>query len=424
MRVAITGTGVVSALGCSVEELTQGLLDGRIMVRPSPWGGELDDRHMWWAAVEGFDPAEWMDRRVEDGTDLFAQFALAAAQQAIARAGLLDAGALPELRTAVVHGTSIGGVRAVMKAQHLLERHGPDAIPRKTMIQIWPNMAAAQLCMRYALHGPSLTITTACASSIDAIGTAARMIEAGLADVAIAGGTEGGISLAGGKVDGEFVPALAHAGGAYGMEAAGVPRQDAVMLPFDAHRSGIVTGEGSSMVVLESAAHAAARGATPLGWVRGYGSLADAHHPSSPEPTGRWEARAMRLALDEAGVRPHGVHALVAHATGTPKGDEAEINAINEVYVDGAGRDDLVVSSLKGHLGHPGASAGGMGVIAALDAMATGRFPHTAATTVVDPAVRFDVAIGVPRDLDVEVAQINAFGFGGQDASLVVSRTA
>jgi 3-oxoacyl-[acyl-carrier-protein] synthase II len=281
-------------------------------------------------------------------------------------------------------------------------------------------MAAAQLCMRYGLHGPSLTVTTACASSIDAIGTAARLIASGQADVAIAGGTEGGISLAGGGVDGDFVPALFYAGGHYGMEAPATEAHTA-MLPFDAHRTGIVTGEGSSMVVLESEAHAAARGATPLAWVRGYGSLADGYHPSSPEPSGRWEARAMELAQAEASIGPAAVDAVIAHATGTPKGDEAEIRALNDVFADRV--ETLPVSSIKGHIGHSGASAGGMGVIAGVMAMHHGRFPHTAGSSVPDPEIRFDALMGEARAVDVDVLQVNAFGFGGQDASLVVTRS-
>jgi 3-oxoacyl-[acyl-carrier-protein] synthase II len=196
-EIAITGTGIVSALGTDSGRFHQRLLAGERAIKASPWAGTVEGRDAWQAVIE--------DSRIEDGTDLFAQFNLAAAQQAVDEA---DIGALDPLRTAVVNGTSIGGVRAVMKAQHALDTIGPEAVPRKTEIQIWPNMAASQVAMRYGLHGPSLTITTACASSLDAIGTAARLIERGDADVAIAGGTEGGISLAGGGRDGDFVPVL------------------------------------------------------------------------------------------------------------------------------------------------------------------------------------------------------------------------
>ncbi|MBT5897472.1 MAG: beta-ketoacyl-[acyl-carrier-protein] synthase family protein, partial [Rhodospirillaceae bacterium] len=240
VEIAITGTGIVSALGTDSTDFHRRLLAGETSIKASPWAAEVEGRDAWQAVIEGFDPADWMDRRIEEGTDLFAQFTLAAAEQAVRQA---DLGELDPLRTAVVNGTSIGGVRAVMKAQHALDKDGPGAVPRKTQIQIWPNMAAAQVAMRYGLHGPSLTVTTACASSLDAIGTAARIIERGDADVAIAGGTEGGISLAGGGRDGDFVPVLFHTANVYGMEAPATDPNRA-MLPFDVKRSGIVVGEG------------------------------------------------------------------------------------------------------------------------------------------------------------------------------------
>ena len=186
VEIAITGTGIVSALGTDCAEFHSRMQAGETAIKASPWATEVDGRDAWQAVIEDFDPADWMDSRIEDGTDLFAQFTLAAAQQAVDEAGM---GELDPLRTAVVHGTSIGCVRAVMKAQHALDKNGPGAVPRKTQIQIWPNMAAAQGAMRFGLHGPSLTVTTACASSLDAIGTAARIIERGDADVAITGGT-------------------------------------------------------------------------------------------------------------------------------------------------------------------------------------------------------------------------------------------
>jgi 3-oxoacyl-[acyl-carrier-protein] synthase II len=304
-----------------------------------------------------------------------------------------------------------------MKAQYALDTDGPDAVPRKTQIQIWPNMAAAQIAMRYGLHGPSLTVTTACASSLDAIGTAARIIERGEADVAITGGTEGGISLAGGGRDGDFVPVLFYTGNVYGMEAPS-PNPNQAMLPFDVKRSGIVVGEGAGMVVLERAEHARARGANILGYLRGYGSLADGFHPSSPEPTGIWEARAMELALGDADMAPGDVDALIAHATGTPKGDTAEINAINKVH---AGRG-LPVASIKGHIGHSGASSGAMAMISGLYGMAEDRFTYIANTDEPDPEADFEIVHGGPKQMKYNALQVNSFGFGGQNASVVLTK--
>ncbi len=414
VEIAITGTGIVSAFGADVSGFHRCMLGPETAIKASPWAGEVPGRGAWQAIAEDFNPSDWMDQRVEEGTDLFAQFGLAAAEQAVRQA---DLGELDPLRTAVVNGTSIGGVRAVMKAQYALDTGGAEAVPRKAQIQIWPNMAAAQIAMRYDLHGPSLTLTTACASSLDAIGTAARLIERGEADVAITGGTEGGISLAGGGRDGDFVPVLFYTGNVYGMEAPSSDPNQA-MLPFDVKRSGIVVGEGAAMLVLERADHARARGANILGYLRGYGSLADGFHPSSPEPTGIWEARAMEVALADADMAADEVEALVAHATGTPKGDTAEINAINKIH---PGRG-LPVSSIKGHIGHPGSASGAMAVITGLMGMQAGRFGHIANTDEPDPEADFEIVHGQPKDLKYGSLQVNAFGFGGQNASVVLTR--
>jgi 3-oxoacyl-[acyl-carrier-protein] synthase II len=414
LDVAITGVGIVSAIGLSAEEFHRQMMADASGIRRAPWAAEGEPA--WWANACAFVPREWMDERIEAGTDLFAQFALAATQQAVRQARVGD---LDPLRTGIVHGTSIGGARALMKAQHLLDRDGPQAVPRKTEIQMYPNMAASQIAMRYGLHGPSLTVTTACAASLDALGNAARLLHAGQADVLIAGGTDGGISLAGGGADGDFVPATFHTSRLYGMTArSDDPRR--AMLPFDVKRQGIVVGEGSAMFVLERGEQARGRGARVLGYLRGYGALADAYHPSAPEPSGRWEARAMELALADASIAAVEVDALLAHATGTPKGDTAEIRAINRVHGDRP--KPLPVASIKGHIGHSGAASGAMALVTGLLGMAEGRFTHTSNTDEPDPEARFDVVIERPRTIDLRTLQVNAFGFGGQNASIVVTR--
>jgi 3-oxoacyl-[acyl-carrier-protein] synthase II len=415
--VVITGRGAVSPLGTGVPSMIAGLLSNEVAVQPAPWASGKDGAFAWWTAVRQFQPLDWMDERVEAGTDLFAQFALSAAQQAVSEAGLAE---FSPRRTAVVHGTSMGGMRALLKGQHQLELSGPDAIDRKTVIKIWPNMAAAQIAMRYGLHGPQITVCTACASAIDAIGMAARLIAEGRADVAIAGGTEGGFPLASGEPDGEFVPVNFYCQARFGMESAAPDRLRAI-LPFDQARAGIVTGEGSAMVVLEQADHARARGAVALAEVVGYASLADGYHPSSPDPTGEWEASAMADAIVDGGISPGQIGALIAHGTGTPKGDTAEIRAVNTVH--GGRARPLPVTSLKGHLGHTGASAGAMGVITGITVLTEGRFPNTAGTRDVDPEADFHVVTGQPVLVDAPFVQVNAFGFGGQDSSLVLRRS-
>lgn len=414
-NVVITGMGVVSSLGFNVDLFTARLRSGEVAIEAAPWASEAGT--VWWSGVRDFEPAKWMPFVVETGTDLYAQFTLAATQQCVDQSGI----DLDPARTAIVHGTTLGGVRALLRAQHELDRRGTAAIDRKTVIKISPNMAAAQLAMRWNLHGPQLTITTTCASALDAIGTAARLIADGRAAAALAGGTEGGWAGADGRAEGDFSPAVFHSELAYGMTTPGVDRSVA-SIPFDRRRTGIVTGEGSAMFVLERAESALARGATILAEVVGYASLADAFHPSSPEPTGRWEAEVMRQALADAHLRASEVDALVAHATSTPRGDAAEIGAINEVHARDR-RAPLPVMSLKGHIGHSGAAAGAMGLITAVHTLNDGVLPHTAGTRDVDPDAEFSVVTGRPVDVDARTIQLNAFGFGGQNASLIVRRT-
>ena len=410
----ITGRGVLSPLGIGVARTVFGLLVNEVAIRPAPWRDGSGKLGRWWLTVPGFQPGDWVDGKVLRGTDLFAQLAIAAAQQAVDESGLTS---LPVRRTAVVHGTSMGGMSTLLRAQHALDSAGPEAIDRKSVIKFWPNIAAAQIAMRWNLHGPQVTLCSACAASIDSIGTAARMIADGRADVAIAGGTEGGFEL---PADGSgFVPANFPCFAALGLESTESDQLRAV-LPFDRNRSGIAIADGSAMFVLKSAAHARNRGATVFAEIAGYASLADGHHPSAPEPSGSWEAETMCDALGDAGLEPPDVDAIVAHAAGTQKGDAAEIRAINYAYRHR--RNTVLVTSLKGHLGHTGAASGAISVLGGLCALTDGVLPNVVGTRDVDPEVGFDVVLDKPRAVDASVVQVNAFGLGGQNASLVIKR--
>lgn len=409
--VLITGMGVVSPLGHDVTAFVDRLAAGEIGMRQAGSAMSVtgDDDGPWYGWIDDWTPHDWMSERVVDGTDRFSQFAIAAAEMAFRDAGLTD---LPSLRTAVIVGTSLGSKRGLMRAQRDLETHGPEAVPKKLMIQIWPNMAGAQIAMRYGLHGPLYTITTACASSIDAISLASDLIRNGAVDLAIVGGTdENGASE-------DFLTATAVSTSAYGMTR---PVDEAWMAsrPFDRDRTGMAGGEGAGMFVLEAADHARQRGARSYGAVRGTANCADAYHPSSPDPTGQWEALVMRTAVDKADLGAHEqVNAIYAHGTGTPLGDTAEIRAIHDVYGDRL--SELAVTSVKGSLGHTGAAAAAMSLVAGLEAARRGLVLATGSTRNVDDEAKFEVVIGAPLSMEVTALQINGFGFGGQNASLVV----
>jgi 3-oxoacyl-[acyl-carrier-protein] synthase II len=405
--IAITGLGVISSIGHSIDEFCQNLSTAHVAAGPTPWDNEPILQNVWMSKVENFKPEDWMDDRVVDGTDRFAQYAIAAAVQAVDACGMDE---LDAERTAVVIGTSCGGTETIADSQRSLDLEGPTGVDRKLQIKAWTNMAAGQIALRWKLHGPLLTVTTACASSIDAIGTAARMIERGDCDVAIAGGCEA-----------SRTQVTMIAAGIYGMLS---PQPDPYKAcrPFNTERFGIMGGEGAGVIILERADLAKARGAKIHGYLRGYASLSDGFHPSSSNPDGSWEARTMEKAIDDAGL-PGGtddVDALIAHGTGTPLGDIAEIKAINQVF-KGRGKS-LKVSSIKGHVGHTAGAAGVMGLMAALHSMEEGAMVPTAGTTDVDPAAEFDVVIQKPSEGELKTMQVNGFGFGGQNASLVVSR--
>jgi 3-oxoacyl-[acyl-carrier-protein] synthase II len=399
--VAITGAGLLTPLGGDVASSWDGFRAGRLGITRAP---ASTGWHGWWAGVPDAFLAGRLDAAIVKRTDRFAQYALIAADEALRDAGL---GRLDAERTAIVLGSSMGGVPLLTDARATLDAQGPTRVSPRLLAEVIPNMAAAALALRYALHGPQLTITNACASGLDAIGLAARMIARGEVDVALAGGTETLLTPV-------VAWSLERAGALSSAEDIGRASQ-----PFDVARTGFVMGDGCGVVVLESVAHARKRDARVHGTVRGYGSLADGYHVTSPEPSGRWEARAMGRALDDAGLGIETIDAVLAHGTATIRGDAAEIRAIDTVYL--GRRAPVPVTSLKGHVGHAMAASGPTSLIVALRGFAEQVLISTLGTTEVEPSARFDLVVGSPRSLALRTVQINAFGFGGQNASLVVT---
>jgi 3-oxoacyl-[acyl-carrier-protein] synthase II len=406
MDIAITGRGVVSSIGQSAAAFHSSLAANRTKISPPPFAPRPEFDGVWVSNIEDFYASDWMPEQVAAGTDRFQQYALAAAVQAVRDAGFDDAP--PDtLRTATVIGSALGGVETIAGSQAGLSERGPEGIARKFHIQAWSNMAAAQIALRWQLHGPLLTIATACASSLDAIGIAARMIASGQADYAIAGGA-----------DASMTELRVLSGGRYGMFK-GERDPAKACRPFDRHRTGVVLGEGAGVIFLERLDFARARNAEIHGIVRGYASLSDGHHVSSPGPHGTWQATTIEMALAEAQVTPQRIDAVMAHGTGTPAGDLSEIRAINLAF--GQAAPSLRVTSLKGHIGHSAGGAAALSLIAGLECMKAGALVPTAGTTVVDPEARFRVPTGRPAPGAINAMLVNAFGFGGQNAAVVVA---
>lgn len=408
-NVAITGRGVISSIGLDLPTFNANLLAGKVMAGP-PRGAKGGD-NIWMSLIPDFDPLRWMEDRVVRNSARFAHYAIAAAAQAVEDAGL---DSFDPIRTAVIVGSALGGVDWDAENQAILDSQGADAVSNKFMANCLLNMPAAHIALRFGLHGPQLSIATACASSHDAMGLAARMIESGQIDVAIAGGTDSPISP------------LVYFGARNNKMYTPQPDPLKTCRPFNRQRFGVMLGEGAGMFVLERADRARERGAVIHGRLRGYATLADGYHPSSPEPEGKWEQLVMEMAVQEARL-PGGVDdvdAVVAHGTGTPVGDIAELSALNRIYGDRA--QPMRVTSPKGNFGHPHGPAGALGLLAGMLGMQQGALLPTAGThdrrELMDEVGRLHAVINEPAPGKIDVLQVNAFGFGGQNSSLVVSR--
>jgi len=402
-NVAVTGVGAISPFGSGVAAFWNGILGSKpgfvsIADRRATSGNRL------WAAVpDDFAKGTTVPAAMLRNADRFTQMALIATAEALADAKLESP---PALETAVVLGSTMGGLPLLAETAVSFETESKRVSP-KLMALVIPNMASARIALFCGLHGPQLTISTACASSLDALGIAAGMIERGEVRVAVAGGVE------------TFLTPLVYESLVKSGALSRTTDPARASRPFDVDRDGFVMGEGAAIVVLEHAEHARKRGAQLLAYIRGYASIADAYHLTSPEPRGAYEALAMRRALEAARLQ-QAPGVVYAHGTSTIVGDATEVLAIDNVF---AGNGGILVTSLKGHMGHAMAASGALSVIAGVLGFERGTIPHTLGTQRVEPEARFDLVIGAPRRREFSCFVANAFGFGGQNASLVVTRS-
>ncbi|MFJ6251360.1 MULTISPECIES: beta-ketoacyl-[acyl-carrier-protein] synthase family protein [unclassified Streptomyces] len=402
-EVVVTGLGAITPLGGDVESTWNALLAGESGIR----GGVLPGHEKTGlpdvvAGTMATDPADSLSPVRARRLDRSQQAALVAAAEAWADAG---APRVDQDRLASAIGTGIGGVQTLLREDDVLETAGARRVSPRTVPMLMPNAAAALVSIEYGARAGVYTPVSACSSGAEAIALGARLIRAGEADVVIAGGTEAAITpitVAG------FVQAQALS--RYTAEPASASR------PFAADRSGFVLGEGAAVVVLESAGHAAARGARVRAVLAGAGIAADAHHITAPAADGSGQIAAMRKALAQAGLAPGQIAHVNAHATGTPVGDIAEARAIGKVF----GR--ATVTAPKAALGHLFGAAGAIEALVAVLSVEHGVVPPTRnlAATGVDPDIGLDV-VTERRDAPQEAVLSNSFGFGGQNVSLVVT---
>jgi 3-oxoacyl-[acyl-carrier-protein] synthase II len=410
-RVVVTGMGALSALGNDVASTWEGLVAGRSGVRtierfdPSRLASRIAGE------VRDFDPSDILDRKEIRRTDRYIQFALVVARQALDQAGLPGRmeGELAE-RTGVIVGSGMGGVGTLFDNVLVMAERGPDRISPFFIPMGIANVGAGQVAIAFGPLGPNFAIVSACATGAHAIGEAWETIRRGDADVMLAGGVEAALHEA-------------VVGGFASMKALSTRNDDpeAASRPFDTDRDGFVMGEGGGMLVLETLAHAEARGAEPLAELVGYGATADASHITLPAPGGIGAVRATRRALAKAGIDASEVDHLNAHATSTPEGDRAELLAIRTIFGDHAPR--VAVTANKSMLGHTLGAAGALESIAVIQTLRTGVIPPTRNLANPDPAAAgLDLTPNHAAHREVRVAVNNSFGFGGQNAALVFRR--
>ncbi|NII11126.1 beta-ketoacyl-[acyl-carrier-protein] synthase family protein [Oleiagrimonas sp. C23AA] len=402
-RVVITGRGAVSALGTGQRALWQAMVEGRSGIRPLHMEQPAQPLRMKVAAQAlHFDASVYFVSRILTMLDRVSQMALVAAREAVAESGV-DFSGDTALRTCTVIGTGVGGE---MSRDEQTRRVYQDQAPRVhplSIVRLMPNAPASQISMEMGLMGPAFGVTSACASSNHAIAQAVAMLRSGLADVAIAGGTESCFSL----------PAIR------AWEAMRVVADDTCR-PFCRQRTGMVLGEGAGIFVLETLQHAQARGATILAEIAGVGMSADAGDIVSP--TGDGAARAMQAALDDAGLRADEVGYINAHGTATPANDPVESQAIRQVFQHHA--DRLAVSSTKGVHGHALGAAGALELVAAIGALREEVIPPTCNFIDADPACDLDYVPNTARQQRVDAVLSNSFAFGGLNAVLALRRFA
>jgi len=407
-RVVITGLGCLSPVGNNVKETWDALLAGKSGAGMITLFDASRHKTRFAAEVKGFDASALFGPREARKMDRFTQFAIAATSEALEQAGLKIDEANRD-RVGVLIGTGIGGIGTLLDQADVMRERGPDRISPFLIPMMISDSAAGMLAIRLGARGPNMSIATACASGNNAIGEAAEIIRRGAADVMIAGGSEAAI-----------VP-LAMAGMNV-MTALSTRNEDpqSASRPFDRDRDGFLMGEGAGILILESIEHAQARGANILAELSGYGTTDDAHHISAPAENGAGAAISMKLALDDAALDIMDIGYINAHGTSTPLNDKSETAAIKTVFGEQAYQ--IPVSSTKSMTGHLLGASGAVEAAFVVMAIRDGMLPPTINYHTPDPECDLDYVPNEPRKASPKNVMSNSFGFGGHNATLVISR--
>ncbi len=405
-RVVVTGMGAITPIGLNVEEFWQSVKEGRIGFAPITKFDTSDYKCHIAAEVKGFEGKNYMDFKAAKRMELFSQYAVAAAKEALTDSGIALEQEDP-YRVGCAIGSGIGSLQAMEREHKKLLEKGPNRINPLMVPLMICNMAAGNVSIQFGLKGKSINSVTACATGTNTIGEAFRAIQYGDADVMVAGGTEGSVTPVG------------IAGFTALTALSTVDDPEKCSLPFDKNRSGFVMGEGAAVVILEELDHAVARGAKIYAEALGYGCSSDAYHITSPEESGAGAARAMRNALDDADVKPEEVLYINAHGTGTHHNDLFETRAIKLAFGDHA--SNLKINSTKSMVGHLLGAAGAVEFVACVKELQEGYLHRTVGYTTPDEEMDLDYCME-PVTGDFEYALSNSLGFGGHNASLLLAK--
>lgn len=403
-RVVITGMGAITPIGNSVKEFFENVQAGKCGIDfITAFDTEAYSVKLA-AQVKNFDPKNYMDAKVARRMDRFSQLAVAAAKEAVVDSGL-DLENMNRERFGVIVGSGIGAIDDIEKETNTLRDKGPKRVNPLFIPMTITNMAAGNIAIQFGAQGVCTNVVTACATGNNCIGEAFRSIRHGYADVILAGGTEGSITP------------LAVAG-FQSLTALSTSKDPArASIPFDKERDGFVMGEGAGILVLEEYEQAKARGAKIYAEVVGYGATCDAYHITSPSPDGIGGARAMTLAMEEAGITPKEVSYINAHGTSTPTNDRTETAAIKIAMGDEAYK--VPISSSKSMFGHLLGAAGAVEAVVCVKAIENEFIPATIGLTVPDEKCDLDYVPGVGRKSKISYAMSNSLGFGGHNATLI-----